>query len=533
MLRVQKTINISPCDDCTTPFTYFVNVSCQEAASCIVPVKPTGQLFSFGDHILDFDVDPNCNLAACTVNVTVNTSNGCSSTTQLQFDDVCSDLDVSISRIGSYRFNAVVENGSPEYTYEWTYDENFFTAIFSTQNEVIILTPRPNIANFPLNSQVCLTVTDSTGCVKNTCETFDICQSTTSTVTNIIAINCDNEGIVTLSSRDCPDTTMNWDTMYISKISDNNGNQYTTSAISIVDITDQMTASPVSTALVEFTVNNNILTTSPGLYQVFYNATNSDGILSTQGFFWILMPTDCTPDGPESGGPTPGPPPVNTCECQDRVECGETVLRIPVTQCVPLDCVDTGGRPPNEGTCLDRSSFMFIYPVGVGFGPFTTDLGNTVEYDPSTNEIIFTVVGGGAVDKVEFIICDTEGECTGTVTLYINLDCFTLPVLTDDDYCILINETTVLDILANDTIPNPPGVDLDSFILLTTPQFGIANWNSTTGMLEYTPDPSSNGEIEVLTYNIATLDGVYATTPATITITIGGVGSDGDTTLCN
>jgi len=164
-------------------------------------------------------------------------------------------------------------------------------------------------------------------------------------------------------------------------------------------------------------------------------------------------------------------------------------------------------------------------------------------YDETTGEISFDPIDGFSGDPtdIEYTIFDEDGN-ESTDPANINIEYAVTPPIANnnEDLDNALGTAVSMDVLADDLLsdgstPSPSDVIFElvvptgatlpvtgtngNTIGFTTTE-GTWLYNETTGVLEFTPNGTFEGDPLPITYNITDVDtGVTSTTPATVTIT--------------
>lgn len=163
------------------------------------------------------------------------------------------------------------------------------------------------------------------------------------------------------------------------------------------------------------------------------------------------------------------------------------------------------GAPP-----IDRSSvFISLYPVnGAVFPP-----------DPATGAVYYNAPADfPGTDIFQYYFLDADGRQSSTATVTVNVNA--RPIALSD--VAVTNEETIVDInvLANDSDPDPDGFVVPSSITITSPPtLGTASVDPATHLIRYTPSCDSVG-LDSFSYTIRDNEG-YESAAATVSVTIG------------
>jgi hypothetical protein len=131
-----------------------------------------------------------------------------------------------------------------------------------------------------------------------------------------------------------------------------------------------------------------------------------------------------------------------------------------------------------------------------------------VIYTPNTDYV--------GPDTFTYQISDSEGS-TATATVSITVEENPVPEANDDTVAITQNDTTVIDILTNDTSPASP-LDVTSVTIITQPANGFVTVNPD-GTIEYTPNQDYTGP-DSLVYQVSNSSPNPQSDVATVNITV-------------
>ena len=172
---------------------------------------------------------------------------------------------------------------------------------------------------------------------------------------------------------------------------------------------------------------------------------------------------------------------------------------------------------------MDWSSFSLVTP------PTPTSPSITLSTNVDGDHVILYVVPNPLVtESFSWTICDTGGNCADTA-IYTVVECPDSVTATDDTECAFCNETSTLDILANDTSTNSP-IKLNSITIVTAPTKGTVTIPGD-GTVLYTPNIGQTGA-DQFTYTIKNAAGSVSNT-ATVDIDIHCAGTSTTVNICN
>ncbi|NOX21751.1 MAG: hypothetical protein GXP36_01475 [Actinobacteria bacterium] len=219
------------------------------------------------------------------------------------------------------------------------------------------------------------------------------------------------------------------------------------------------------------------------------------------------------------GGLVPG----SAFECPSFVQIGES-LRLTGDGFVPSGLIDAVISSPDG-----------MFPE-MSLGSFLADSAGVVEFTVA----IPPGFPDGSMFGIRASGTGSEGE---TRILSLIGDAFTVepPCTGTDDVSSLPGETTIVDVVANDS-PGAAALDLSTLTVDVDPMFGVAIVDGASGKIEYTAAPDWLGEDRFL-YRVCNTNGNCALGEVTVDVdvvcTIVGtegddllVGTDGDDVIC-
>ena len=470
----------------TAPFDYSIMLD--DSCDCAILEGVTGTFDATGEYTIPVTLN-DC-YTDCVLTIFVTDAQGCVAEKIYDFNELCATLDVvAINQLDNTTYQAIVTGGTPPYTYEWFLPSTMQT-LDNTTNPLNV-----NIVEDFESSPLAVKVTDSFGCFTVHNVNVQLCRPTMEMLTPNVVIGSGCNAGVRIELMPCANST--------------------------VSINDVEIVVPAGFTATPEALNNNILSINVDAsnaspvnlpYQFDVKVTDSDGVSSIVYNFFVFHTIECPTDRGD------GPIPDTRCGCEIRTECvpvvqtGDKLMQL-ITDCVPEICDDSG-----RGGDLDRDSFQLIA------GPFLD--GATVTYDPATHQLIYTVgTETTGVDTIDFMICNNQGQCTGTVRWYINLNCIPEPTLADVDVCTVCGMSTEIDVLAGDT--NMPPLDASTLVIITPPNLGSALVSN--GLIVYTPPFNSSGTTS-LEFGVCDNNGNCIT--ATLNIEVTCAGADGSAILC-
>jgi large repetitive protein len=162
---------------------------------------------------------------------------------------------------------------------------------------------------------------------------------------------------------------------------------------------------------------------------------------------------------------------------------------------IPVD-VDVLANDSDHGGQLDPTSVTVVVPALVG----------STSVDPQTGVVTYTpdpnIYGS---DSFQYQVCNIQLLCD-SATVYVTIISVNDPPFAQDDFVTIYDEnTTIIDILAND-------FDIDGFLIpdsveiVVEPTYGIVTFiNPDTGAITYEPDPEVSG-LDIFSYQVCDND---------------------------
>lgn len=424
-------------------------------------------------------------IAASTVTLTVNDANGCSSSHEVVVSDPCVGFTANdITKTGDWTLSCsgTVGGSLPPLQFVWSYDKSLFTissTIETATTSQITLEPIAG-KTIPSTTLVTVLVTNAAGCSQEKSFTLTICVP--NAPSKAVIATCDNENssnieaVVDLSDvgANCS-TEIDWTTLSI-RVPDNRWYSW------------------------GFTYDTHVLTLdardlTPSTYTLTYTMKNIYGVVSNTGRIFVTVPT-CSrtapiilPD-PIRKSPAVSPGDIVDFRLDDKVISSKdldwstfTVLNTPASPSISVEASIAGG----------------IY----------------MKYEvPALNPD----------DIVTWTVSDVDGvQAVPNTIAVVTSDA--APVANNDTVGVIWGESTVKDVLANDTSTAP----LDPNTVTITSQ-------SQTGLTSV----QSNGDVEVfgLNYGIDLfkykVKDIYGneSNQANVAVQVFYAGTDSDTDLC-
>ncbi len=147
--------------------------------------------------------------------------------------------------------------------------------------------------------------------------------------------------------------------------------------------------------------------------------------------------------------------------------------------------------------------------------------GGTVSFNADSTCLIFTPTPGyTGTTNFTYTVCDEQGNCSvGTVTVTVITDTNNPPIIGNDFTTIIVNTTTTICVLANDS--DPEGGEL-TIVSITQPiEGGTVSFNEDSTCLVFTPTPGYIGTID-FTYTVCDEQGNCSVGTVTVTVITAG-----------
>lgn len=181
---------------------------------------------------------------------------------------------------------------------------------------------------------------------------------------------------------------------------------------------------------------------------------------------------------------------------------------------VLIDVLANDSDPDGD---LDPSSVVVVTGPSVG----------EVTVDPETGEIFYEHDGTNTtVDSFGYQVSDSEGLVSGTATVSIGIVLAGggPPIAFDDAVGVMLGQSTVIDVLANDLAVGAP-LDPASVFIATPPSHGSVVSDPLTGEVTYTHDGLA-ATSDSFGYQVLDTDG-QTSNEATVSVAVGDVGFGG------
>jgi hypothetical protein len=418
----------------------------------------------------------------------------CSRTTTFNLTNSCNNLLTSVTHQTVNRsvlITATTVGGTPDYTYEFFYDTQYYNLITINDN-VLSISLKPNI-EVPNTSNVTVVTTDAKGCSVTTEYSFNICKPvaqdksialscvpsyTNAGCTNIIAQLTNTPLIVST----CGASSIDWDTLVINLP---DGFCYSNNANLISIFADS--------------------TVTPGDYTFSYTVQNAGQILSNTANINVNVPLCAI---------TADPP------------------FIPSTEAIVLAPTDTTGTVKefnvealvDDPSNYDWDSFTFIAATGqtlVAADSLTSTNGDVVY--TCDRKIEYTVDTQNCnLDLIQFTIDDKDGNTSNIGKLVIDYENFPAPTVANGAFNVGGFQNNTLNVLTSST----GNIDVSTVNIVSSPTEGNATVNADGTITYYT---TSSATSDSFTFNAVSKDGLTSNTgTATLTIQNTGIAKNED-----
>lgn len=514
MITITKQIAINPGAGETGPYTYTWSADTSFPGCVSFSPTTTGVITNPSSQTIITDINflnSSC-IDDTTVTLTITYNGGeCTKQFNVSLTNPCEEfsVDISASTLDGYIFTAVPTNGTGPFTYNWGWDDDYFTPAGSSTGNVLKLLYMGGSVP-PAQSTVFLTVEDQNGCSYTTSVDFTTCSL--SFDSQSVILQCQPDGsksaIICMDPKGCATSLVDWTTL-----SDN--------------------ASDVTVSLVPFTIGqigSNFACYASGGRRVKISVpAGTYPYGGSVGFYINVATTTGVTASMQVSATIPAcnTPLVNqvsiTAQAPFQIDCsytpGSTYEIGPVTDFINI----------YAGGTIDWTSFKFV-ELDTGnetAGPLTTTLAGTVAFNNATKMIEYTVPAATGTDSFKWTICDTAGNCAQSQIYAIVLDCILEPTAVADSECATCGVAAEHDVLTNDTIN---GV-LYNLEVTSSPTYGSAVFNGdfSAPRILYTANPTYAGA-DSYEYTITNDSG--QTDSATVTVNVLCAGTDADIHVC-
>lgn len=491
MITINKNFEIHQEGDLLPPYNY--EVIAENQSSCIMINNPTGTTNRFVNLSLTFS-NQEC-LDNAEVFLRVFSKSGCSTTIPVALDNVCSSIMADITNLGNNTYFANVVNGSPLYTYSWSYDTTIYNAD-NTDNQTIQLTFKEGITNPPESSQLFLTVTDSKGCFVDVVYNITICKPTVKDyIVNAICnpSNLSRTANICILPNLCPGQKVSWSN-------------------SVFNVPQN-----IQYNIDEFCGQGRKLNLQipnsfeSGSFTITYYLEVDSGLVSNIGTITVIVPI-CTND----------PDIISEQKPPFEIDCNSKagdIFVIPQQGSLE-DCV-------TSSTPVDWNTFEFTTgTLSNNNKTTTTALGALVNYNEINKTIEYTIPQTSGSDAFSWIVCNESGNCTQNTSYAVILECQQDPVTNSDNYCAVCGTNTVFNITQNDVING----SINSIQITQQPQHGTATVNQSNNTISYSANNNYHGS-DSLKYTV-TNNNNLTSNESEVTITVICTGTSSNIFVC-
>lgn len=509
MITVNKIITLNPSVDSTGPYTWTLSASNTPVSGCVTFSQTTGVIVNPSTETINVDINfanETClNESVITLTVTYN-GGECSSSFTLTIEDPCSDLVVgAITHQAPYTFSVAPTGGTPNYSYTWVYNESDFTAIGSTNTNVLVLS-YTGTGTPPQSTNIKVIVADQAGCSEMISQNFVLCRPEVPDF--LIELNCrttldDPSETICIIPTGCTGVPLSLSTF-----------QFTipTPGLYITPFTDSV-LSCEGVGGRRFTITADADIVPPGTYNITYTVQDSNGTLSNVGTITVTV-IHCNSEG--SGSVVVQTPLSFTIPC--------SAIVTDIYEIGPMSGYVTSTNP------IDWTTFDLIDPAdgsSYGDGPLTTAAGATVDFNASTLKLEYEIPAVTGSDTFQWTVCDENGQCALAGTITVILDCSLEPSAVNDSECGVCGEVIEHDVLSNDTLNGA----FNQLQVYTAPTYGVAAFNNNyaSPKILYTANAGFSGT-DSYVYRVRNSFG--ETDTATVTVTVICAGTDSELAVC-
>jgi hypothetical protein len=144
--------------------------------------------------------------------------------------------------------------------------------------------------------------------------------------------------------------------------------------------------------------------------------------------------------------------------------------------------------------------------------------------------IDYVIPVGTDPDTFSWHICDINGNCSNATYYTVILVCEDVPSLAADAENAVCGQVVTIDVLLNDTANAVGGFAPETVQIEDGPDFGVVSFNPD-GTINYTPIDGYSG-VDTFTYLVMNANGEWATSAATVTVTVICAGLATAITVC-
>lgn len=485
MIQLNKIIEI---DGGTSPYTYQWSTD----DSCITFSLATGTTTGTVDTVV-YATTETC-LTGSTVTLTVTDAIGCVTTlTPVTLTNKCSSLTVApITKSGTSTFSVTAATAEcTTVDIEWVYDTAVYTKLSQSGgafDSTLTLEYKDGIS-LPASSPIKARVTDCNNCVETVTYNDAVCIPDPYQLT--VYMHYDTVNAQFISS----ETTFPLPTNCA-------GYSYTANPTFTLPTGVTSTISSTVTGAPDKIQFTGLASLAGDVINGSYTLTSAAGVGSSSAEVTFIF-------GTVASAKT-----INVPDKTWNIDCSD-IAGDTVTLNIEDEIVTTAGAT------IDWSTWQVVMAPSNAATP-------TLSTDASGDHIISFVLPTPLVnDSFAWVLCDTDGNCSKTVT-YTVAECNTPPVAVADAVSTECGLTEEIDVLANDTASDGV-IDITSLEIVTYPTYGTVTVIAG-GKFSYTTNCNTTGA-DSFTYRFKDSSGTYSNTE-TVSLTISCAGVASNVTLC-
>lgn len=481
MITLNKSYQLIPAV-ANAPYTY----TWKSSNPCVSFSPKTGTTTNGQVDVAMSFPDATC-LSTSTISIDYTGTLGCSYSNTVAITNVCESFNLSpINLQAPFTFGtSAASPNCSQITFTWVYDTNLFSLVQqsgSATTSELKLSLKSGTA-LPATTDITVKAVDCNGCEKIEVYTYTFSNLVADdrVIDLLYAGDKFASGIITFMPPSGYSTIIDWTTL-----------EFTIGETRITPIVS-------SYNLVYFEAPLSLPT---GQYVGTYTYKDLNGVSAIPGQLQFIVHPYRTVS------------PITTSNLRYEIPCSVlagAIVNIPIENSISV----------TPGTVVDWSSFALVTP------PVTLSPSITLTTDINGDHVIaYQTPNPESDDAFGFTICDTNGNCARASVVTV-VNCVTAPIAVADAACAVCNQTTEIDVLANDTSAGTL-LDTNSIVITQQPASGGSYVNN--GKLYYTAGTNTNG-VQTIKY---TVDNTYGTTSneATVTVTSICAGPDQTVNLC-
>lgn len=425
-------------------------------------------------------------------------SNGCNKSQQIQVPNPCSNLNLNVTQLEDYKFQAsVAAPGCSSVIVDWTFNDNIFN-VQNQQDSSFLSTIELDFntsdvrGRIPLTNSITATVNDCNDCNLTVTKTFPICKPEIED--KVIFLACYSNpilGFTHTSSRFKIEEPTNCTSTVIMSPQWSLPDNFNVTSLTI----------PGDATYYSITANG----VEPGTYTGTYTLRDIHGIPSNEGVLTLV---------------------VRSCTENNTITIPDKRINIDCNTVTPGDTIEINVENElivDSSAVVDWSTWTLIDPPTPNSPSIVlttnTSGDHVIQYETNSPTILN--------DVFAWTVCDTNGNCA-QASVYTIVECITGPVTVADADCVECGSSVTIDVLANDTSSGP--LDVNTVQIEANPTNGTVDVNSD-GTIIYTPNNGWEG-VDTFDYSVADTLGERSAS-ATVTVTTICAGEDTEVIICN